>query len=157
MEPVNMSIKIGNISTTLLLDSGSACSILNRSLAPQVVRRSPHAFLVHNYTNQQLRTFLNESICIEGKLQAPVSGNGRTSHLTTFTVAAADLKSLIGRGIIDQLGIAVTQSSSLPGNQVNTISPSSEFNERIALTFPNLISRVGLKNYAVKSNFHKNF
>ena len=33
VEPLNMPIKIGNINTTLLVDSGSACSILNRSLA----------------------------------------------------------------------------------------------------------------------------
>ena len=36
IEPLNMPIKLGNISTTLLADSGSACSILNRSLATQV-------------------------------------------------------------------------------------------------------------------------
>ena len=33
IEPLNMPIKIGNISTTLLVDSGSSCSILNWSLA----------------------------------------------------------------------------------------------------------------------------
>ena len=32
IEPLNMTIKIGNISITLLVDSGSACSIFNRSL-----------------------------------------------------------------------------------------------------------------------------
>ena len=30
VEPLNMPIKIGNINTTLLVDSGSACTILNR-------------------------------------------------------------------------------------------------------------------------------
>ena len=33
VEPLNMPLKIGNINTTILVDSGSACSILNRSLA----------------------------------------------------------------------------------------------------------------------------
>ena len=33
VELLNMPIKIGNINTTLLVDPGSACSILNRSLA----------------------------------------------------------------------------------------------------------------------------
>ena len=38
VEPLNMPIKIGNINTTLLADSGSACSIHNRSLASQSSR-----------------------------------------------------------------------------------------------------------------------
>ena len=42
--PLNMPIKIGNINTTLLVDSCSACSILNRSLASQVGQSSPRAF-----------------------------------------------------------------------------------------------------------------
>ena len=32
IEPLNMLIKVGNISTTLLVDSESACSIINQSL-----------------------------------------------------------------------------------------------------------------------------
>ena len=38
VEPLNMPIKIGNITTTLLVDSGSACSFLNRSLASQLYK-----------------------------------------------------------------------------------------------------------------------
>ena len=43
-EPLNMPLKIGNVNTTLLVDSGGACCILNRSLASQVVQSSPRAF-----------------------------------------------------------------------------------------------------------------
>ena len=50
MEPINMPIKIGNINTTLLEDSGSACSILNRTLASQVVQSSPRAFWINEKT-----------------------------------------------------------------------------------------------------------
>ena len=35
IEHLDMAIKIGSTSTTLLIDSGSACSILNQSLAMQ--------------------------------------------------------------------------------------------------------------------------
>ena len=38
VETLNMPIKISNIYTILLVDSGSVCSILNRSLASQVVK-----------------------------------------------------------------------------------------------------------------------
>ena len=60
-----MPIKIFNISTTLLVDSGSACSILNRSLAKQVVTSSPHAVGIHDKISPQLITFSNEPIHIE--------------------------------------------------------------------------------------------
>ena len=43
IEHLNMPIEIDNISTTLLVDSGSACTILSRSLASQVVKNNPHA------------------------------------------------------------------------------------------------------------------
>ena len=69
---------------------------------------------------------------------------------------ADGLKPLIGRDLFDRLGLAVAQSSSVKGNQVNTIVSSLEFNEHIAKSFPNLILRIGkLKNHVAKSNFHK--
>ena len=79
IEPPNMPIKIDNISTTLLVDSGSACSVLNRSLTSQVVNSSPRAFWIHEKTSPQLRTFLNEPIHIEGKIQSPIKSNGGLS------------------------------------------------------------------------------
>ena len=60
VEPLNMPIKIGNINTTLLVDSGSPCSFLNRSLASQVVQSSPCAFWISQKASPQLRTFSNE-------------------------------------------------------------------------------------------------
>ena len=56
VEPLNMPLKIGNVNTTLLVDSGSACSILNHSLASQVVQSSPRAFWIHESTPPQPTT-----------------------------------------------------------------------------------------------------
>ena len=59
--------------------------------------------------------------------------------------------------IFDQLGLAVTQSTSQKGNHVNNIS-SPEFKEQIAKTFPELILRIGRsKSHVAKSKFHKDF
>ena len=153
-----MPIKIGNITTSLLVDCISACSILNRSLASQVVQSSARAFWISQKVFPQLRTFSNEPIHVKGKIQAPITSNGWTFDSATFTVVADGLKSLIGRDLFDQLGLAVTQSTSLKGNLVNNISSSSEFREQIAKTFPELISRIGRsKNHVAKFKFHKNF
>ena len=142
LELLSMPFRIGSISTTLLVDSGSACGILNQTLASQVAKCSPHAFWLHDNANPQLRTFSNKPILIEGKVQAQVSSNGWTSRSAAFTVVANDLKSLISPELFDRLRLALTQSSSSPTNQVNTISLYSEFKEYIALTFINLISRI---------------
>ena len=76
VEPLIMPIKIGNINTTLLVDSGSACSILNRPLASQVVQSSSCAFWISEQMPPQLRTFSNEPIQVEGKIQASITSNG---------------------------------------------------------------------------------
>ena len=157
VEPLNMPLKIGNVNTTLLVDSGSACSILNRSLASQVIKSSPRAFWIHESTPPHLRTFSNEPIQVEGKIQAPVTSEGWACDTATFTVVADGLKSLIGLDLFDQLGLGVTQSTFLKGNSVNNIA-SLEFKEQIAKTFPGLVSRIGRsKSHVAKSKFHKNF
>ena len=95
IEPLYMLIKIGNISSTFRVDSGSACCILNRSLASQVVKSSPYAVWIHKKVSPQLRTISNELIHIVGKIQTPITSNGWTSNSATFTVVADGLKSLI--------------------------------------------------------------
>ena len=158
VEPLNMPLKIGNVNTTLLVDSENACSILKRSLASQVVQSSPRAFWINETTPSQLRTFSNEPIQVEGKIQAPITSKGWACDSATFTVVADELKSLIGRDLFAQLGLDVTQSTFLQkGNRINNIA-SPEFKEQIAKTFPSLVSRIGrLKSHVAKSKFHKDF
>ena len=140
IETLNMPIKIGSISTTFLVDSGSACSILNHSLASLVVNSSSHAFWVGETANRKLRTFSKESIQIEGKIQNPVMGNGWNTRFASFTVVADGLKPLTGCDLFEQLAFTVTQSTSQKGYQANFISPHSEFKEHIAFKFPDPIS-----------------
>ena len=157
VEPLNIPVKIGNINTTLLVDSGSACSILNRSLASQVVQSSLRAYWINETVSPQLQTFSNEPIQVEGKIQSPITRKGWICDAAIFTVVADGLKSLIGRDLFDKLGLAVTQSTSQKNNRVNNIS-SPEFKEQIAKIFPELISSIGRsKNHVARSKFHKDF
>ena len=155
--PLNKPLKIGNINTTLLVDSGSACSILNHSLASQVVQSSPRALWIAETVPPKLRTFSNEPIQVEGNIQAPITRKGWVYDSAAFTVVADGLKSLIGLDLFDQLGLSVTQSTFLKGNRVNNIA-SPDFKEQIANTFPGLVSRIGRsKSHVAKSKFHKDF
>ena len=95
-----------------------------------------NAVWLHEKVNPQIRTFSNEPIHIEGKIQTTITSNGWTLNSANFTVVANGLNSLIGRDLFDNLSLAVSQSSSVQGNQVNTISSSSEFKEHIAKNFP---------------------
>ena len=157
VEPLNMPINIGNINNTLLVESGSACSILNCSLALQVVQSSPRAFWINEQLPPELRTFSNEPIQVEGKIQASITRNGCTCDSATFTVVADGIKLLIGRDLVDRLGLAVTQSTSQKSKCVDNIS-SPLFKELIAKTFHELISRIGRStNHVAKSKFHKDF
>ena len=154
VEPLNMPLKIRNVNTTLLVDSGSACSILNHEY---FWIHESCAFWIHESIPPQLRNFSNEPIKVEGKIQAPVTSKGWACDTANFTVVADGSKSLIGRDLFDQLGLAVTQSSFLKGNSINNIA-SPEFKEQIAKTFPCLVSRIGRsKSHVAKSNFHKDF
>ena len=59
IEAVNMPIKIGNFSRTLLDISGSACRFLNQSLAARVVNISSNAIWVGKTIKSQLRFLSN--------------------------------------------------------------------------------------------------
>ena len=122
VEPLNMPMKIGNINTTLLVDSGSACSVLNCSLASQVVQSSPRTFWISEKVSPQVLIFSKEPILVKGKIQSPITSKGWTYDSATFTVVADGLRSLIGPDLFEQLGLAVTQSTSQKGNRVNNIS-----------------------------------
>ena len=66
IEPLNMPIIIKNISTNLLVDTGSVGNILNKSLAAQVFTSNLFAIWVSKNNKPQLRTFPNETIQIKG-------------------------------------------------------------------------------------------
>ena len=122
-----------------------------------MVRSSPRAFWIYESSPPQLRNFSNEPIQVLGKIQAPVTSKGRLCDTATFTIVADSWKTLIGRDLFNQLGLAVTQSTLLKGNGVNNLA-SPEFKEQIAKKFPGLVSRIGRsKSHVAKSKFHKNF
>ena len=109
IEPLNMPIKIGIFSTALLVDAGSACSLLNHKLATRLVNGNSHAIWVRGIVKPELQIFSNELIQIEGKIQTPVTSSRWHTPAATFTVITDGLKPLIGRDMFDMLGHAVTQ------------------------------------------------
>ena len=94
-----MSIKIGNISITLLINFRNAYSILYQSLATRMVNNNPQAIWVRETTKPQLRTFSNAPIQIDGRIQTRVTSNGWHTPAAMFTVVVDGLKPLISAAI----------------------------------------------------------
>ena len=68
IEPKNTILQIGNTQVGLLIDSGSVCSILPKSLASEIVENSPLARWLMIAPPQELKTFSNEPINVTGMI-----------------------------------------------------------------------------------------
>ena len=62
VEPVNLDLCIGNTKTKALMDSGSVCTIINKSLATNVVTGCKESFWVQSPEMHDLKTFSNDLI-----------------------------------------------------------------------------------------------
>ena len=134
IEPIYLPIKIGNVSTTLLFDSGSACSVLDRSLTTRVVKSNQQAISVSEINKRQLRTFSNEPSQTKGKRRTSVASNGWHISAAEFKVVAEGLKPLICCNLSDELKLSVTQFPS------KKLINKKYFN--IILQFPKLITHM---------------
>ena len=144
IEPKNTTLQIRNTQVGLLIDSGSACSILNESLATEVVNNSILARWLSTAPAQELKTFANEPIPVIGMMQAPIESNGWRIEDVEFVVVKDGLKPLVGSYLFEDLGISITQILySNEGSMVNTITTQCPFKSRIANQFPQHILRIG--------------
>ena len=75
VEPVNVHIRIRNTETKALVDSGSVCAIINKSLANAVVSNCQDSFWVQSPEMHELNTFFNELIKIIGVINTSVECN----------------------------------------------------------------------------------
>ena len=159
IEPKNTILQIVNTKVGLLIDCESVCSILNESLATEVINNSTLARQLTTVLAQELKSFANEPIPIIEMMQTPVESNGWRFEDAEFVVVRDGLKPLIGRDLFEVLGISINRTfSSDEGSMVNTITSQCPFKTRIANQFPQLISRNGRsKVHVVKPKFPKNF
>ena len=75
LEPLNVEIQLGEIKTSAMIDSGSAVSIITRSLANKITRSTKSAKWINATEKRNLKTFSNEPIKILGHLETTVIYN----------------------------------------------------------------------------------
>ena len=158
IKPKNTTLQIGNTKVGLLIDPDSVCSILNESLATEVVNNSTLATWLTTALAQELNTFANEPIPVNGMMQAPIESNGWRIEDAQFVVVKDGLKPLIGRDLFEVLGVSITQTlCSNEGSMVNTITSQCPFKTPIANQFPQRFSRISRSKIdIVKSSIASN-
>ena len=132
IELINMTTQIGSFSTTLLVDSRSACSILDTSLATRVAKSSPEATWVSEMDKPQLST-LSNPIEAKSNIRTQVTSNGW--HITDAGFKDVDdgLKPLMTTIFLISLDLQSHDSNLKKGNQVNIISTDCAFKEHVAI------------------------
>ena len=152
----NLSLTIGNTNCDLLLDSGSGCTIINMSLAREIMLNSAQSQWSEKKL-LELKSFSNDIVQPLGTLKTPVKCNDWSIQKAKITVVADGFRPILGRDLFDQLGITISQKP-YPQTEVNNIDQPCAIKKSLAKEFPDLISRIGKsKNHTVNSKFHKSY
>ena len=154
VEPVNLEICVGNTKTKLLVDSGSVCTIVNKSQAETVVSECNESYWVQSPEMHDLKTFSNDIIKIVGVINTSIKCNDWIATGVDVTVVEDSHRPIIGRDLFPKLGFSLTQLKQVANIDQNQCL----IKKQIAFDFPDLVIRIGKSlKHSVKSTFHKEF
>ena len=154
VEPVNLVICVGNTCTKALVDSGSVCTIVNKSLADTVVSECKESYWVQSPEIHKLKTFSNDIIKIVGVINTSIKCNDWIATGVDVTVVEDGHRPIIGRDLFPKLGFSVIQLKQFANIDQN----QCPIKRQISFDFPDLITRVGNSlKHSVKSTFHNEF
>ena len=109
VETVKLDICVGNTKTKALVDSGSVCTIINKSLANTVVSECKESFCVQSPEIHDLKTFSNDIIKIFGVINASIKCNDWIATGADVTVVVDGHRPNIGPDLFSKLGFSLTQ------------------------------------------------
>ena len=158
-EPIPVEVQLGEVKAHAMIDSGSAVSLITKTLANQIIRTTKSAKWIDTKERRNLKTFSNEPIKVLGHLETTVAYNNWKDRAAMLAVVEDGHKNIIGRDLFTTLGLAVVQQQPENGKCVNNIiSSTCNIEETIKKQFPHLVSKIGLsKRHAAKSKFHQKF
>ena len=142
VEAVNFSLVFGNTATNVLVDSGSVCTIINKSLADSIISQDPNSKWKREANPKQWKTFSNEPIQTLGILQTSIQSKIWYANPIEIQVGTDGHRPLLGRDLFPALGLSIQQSN----NQKTVNQVDKEYcpiKKQIATDFPDLISRIG--------------
>ena len=154
VEPVHLNICTGKTSAKTLVDSGSVCTIINKSLVTTVVSDCKDSFWVQSPEMHEPKTFSNDLIKTIGVMKTSIKGIDWIATAVNLTVVEDGHRPIIGRDLFPQLGLLLTQTKQV----ANVNQNQCLIKKQVAFDFPGLTSRIGkLLKHSVKSMFHKNY
>ena len=99
VEAINLPVVFGNTSTNVLVDLGSACTIINVSLTDSIISQDPNSKWIREANPKQLKTFSNEPILTLGILQTSIHSNNWYANPIEFQVVTDCDRPLLGRDL----------------------------------------------------------
>ena len=103
MEPVNLDIFVGITKTKALVDSGSVCTIINKSVANTVVSECKESYWVQSLELHDLKTFSNDIIKIIGVINTSIKCNDWVATGVDVTVVEDGHRPIIGRDLFPNI------------------------------------------------------
>ena len=146
---------IGITDCHLLLDSGSGCTIINMSLAKEIMFNCMQAQWSAKKKTLELKPFSKDIVETLGTLKTPVLCYDWKIQKANITVVADGFQPILGRALFDQLGVTISQNP-CPNIEVNTVETPCVIKQSLAKEFPELISRIRKsKHHSVNSKIHR--
>ena len=144
----NMTITIGKTDCHLLLDSGSGCTIINMSLAREVMLNCAQSQWSEK-NPLELKSFSNNIVETLGTLKTPVRCNDWKNQKTKITVVADGFRPIPGRDLFDQLGIKISQKP-CPNIEINNLETPCAIKKTAykGISCSNLTNRKTEKSYS---------
>ena len=153
-EPVSMLIQIGNTETNALVDSGSVCTVIRKSIAIAVVLDINESYWVQTPQFQDLKIFSKELNKTIGVINTTVRCKDWIVTNVNVTVVEDGHRPIIDRNLFPQFGFSLMQSKQV----LNITQNQCLIKKQIALDFPYFISRIGKSlKHTYKSTFHNLF
>ena len=136
------------------MDSGSVCTIVNKSLADTVVFECNESYWVQSPEIHDLKNISNDIIKIVGVINTSIKCNDWIATGVDVTVVEDGHRPIIGRDLFPKLGFSVIQLKQVANIDQN----QCPIKRQISFDFPDLITRVGKSlKHSVKSTFHDEF
>ena len=109
VETVNLDICVGNTKTKALVDWGSVCTIINKSLANTVVSECKESYWIQSPEMHDLKSFSNDIIKTVGAINTSIKYNDWIATGLDVTVVEDGHRLIIGRDLFSKLGFSLTQ------------------------------------------------
>ena len=139
-----VTVTIANITTTMLIDSGSTCNIINTACKDMLVQQGVPLTACH----RKIHPYSSPPIRVRQLVDANIMLDDGQSILSEFLIVEGDATPLLGKATAEKLGLLRVGVCHVTG--------SDEYRHKVVDRFPKLWTGIGcLKGVEVKLHIDK--